>query len=99
MHFDHAVIQEFEYLIGRGLPVLSHQAQLVTNFWGLGLCASKTQVLLPATLLSALLKCLLKCFWGNNFHPLTILALCRPVGLTCYYPNSQLCSDSPLTNK
>jgi len=67
LHFDNSVIQEFEFLIGHGLP--SHslcQTQLGTKFGGLGLRSSKAHA-------SA---AYLPIFWLNSslekrFKPLT----------------------------
>ena len=72
LHFDNSVIQEFEFLIGHGLPSHSlRQAQLGTKFGGLGLRSSKAHTSAPTFLLFCL-----PIFWLNSslekrFKPLT----------------------------
>ena len=69
LQFDNSIIQEFEFLIGHGLPSHSlRQAQLGTKYGGLGLCYSKAHA--AAAYLSSFLSSNLLAgqFLGENIQ-------------------------------
>ena len=95
LHFDNSVIQEFEFLIGHGLPSHSlRQAQLGTKFGGLGLRSSKAHA--SAAYLSSFLSSnfLAEQFLGKKIQTSHLLS-CLSSFNSLVDDNSQLSVDAP----